>query len=44
VEFIGIVFGLLGFTFAMSALEKIRRLEKQLKDAGVLQPDANQPP
>jgi hypothetical protein len=30
------VFGLMGFIFAMSALAKIRRLEKQLKDAGVL--------
>jgi hypothetical protein len=32
----GFIFGLLGFLFAMSALAKIRRLEQQLKEAGVL--------
>ena len=32
----GLAFGLLGFIFAMSALAKIRRLEQQLKEAGVL--------
>jgi hypothetical protein len=36
VEGSGLVFGLLAFIFAMSALGKIRRLEKQLKEAGVL--------
>jgi hypothetical protein len=30
------VFGLMAFVFAMSALGKIRRLEKQLKETGVL--------
>ena len=30
------VFGLIAFVFAMGALGKIRRLEKQLKEAGVL--------
>jgi hypothetical protein len=32
----GLAFGLLGFIFAISALAKIRRLEQQLKEAGVL--------
>ena len=32
----GLAFGVLGFIFAMSALAKIRRLEKQLREAGVL--------
>jgi hypothetical protein len=32
----GFVFGLLAFIFAASALGKIKRLEKQLKEAGVL--------
>ena len=32
----GLMFGLLGFIFALSALGKIRRLEQRLKDAGVL--------
>jgi hypothetical protein len=32
----GFVFGLLGFILAASALAKIRRLEQQLKEAGVL--------
>jgi hypothetical protein len=36
VEASGLVFGLLGFIFAMSALAKVRRLEQQLKEAGVL--------
>jgi hypothetical protein len=36
VEVSGFVFGLMGFLFAASALGKIRRLEEQLKDAGVL--------
>jgi hypothetical protein len=36
VEVSGVVFGLLGFIFAMSALAKIRRLEQRLKEAGVL--------
>jgi len=31
----GLVFGLLGFIFALSALGKIRRLEQRLKDAWV---------
>ena len=35
-ENVSFVFGLLGFVFAMSALGKIRKLEKQLKEAGVL--------
>jgi hypothetical protein len=35
----GFVFGLLAFVFAISALAKIRRLEQQLKDAGVLKTD-----
>jgi hypothetical protein len=32
----GLVFGLLAFIFAISALAKIRKLEQQLKEAGVL--------
>jgi hypothetical protein len=32
----GFVFGLLAFIFALGALEKIRRLEHRLKEAGVL--------
>jgi hypothetical protein len=32
----GFVFGLLAFIFALSALAKVRRLEQQLKEAGVL--------
>ena len=32
----GVVFGLIGFVFAIGALEKIRKLEKRLKEAGVL--------
>jgi hypothetical protein len=32
----GFVFGLLAFIFALSALAKIRKLEQQLKEAGVL--------
>ena len=32
----GLIFGLLGFIFAASALAKIRRLEHRLRDAGVL--------
>ncbi len=38
-EFMGFIFGLAGFTFAMSAIAKIGKLEKQLKEAGVLKPD-----
>jgi hypothetical protein len=36
VEGAGMVFALIAFVFSISALEKIRRLEKQLKEAGVL--------
>ena len=36
VESTGMIFGLMGFIFALSALGKIRRLEKRLKDSGVL--------
>jgi hypothetical protein len=36
VEGSGIAFGLLGFIFALSALAKVRRLEQQLREAGVL--------
>lgn len=32
----GFVFGMFAFILALSALAKIRRLERQLKDAGVL--------
>jgi len=32
----GFVFGLLAFIFSMSALARIRKLEQQLKEAGVL--------
>jgi hypothetical protein len=32
----GFTFGTVAFVFAMSALGKIRKLEKQLKEAGVL--------
>jgi hypothetical protein len=42
VEVIGFVFGLIGFTFAISALAKIRKLEKQLEEAGVLKRGSNQ--
>ena len=33
---IGMSFGTMGFIFAMNALSKIAKLEKQLKEAGVL--------
>jgi hypothetical protein len=42
VDGIGFVFGLMGFIFAISALGKIRKLEKQLKEAGVLKDGSNQ--
>ena len=32
----GFIFGLLVFVFMLSAMEKIRRLEQRLKDAGGL--------
>lgn len=35
-EFGGFAIGALGLIFSMSALTKIRKLEKQLKDLGVL--------
>ena len=35
-EVMGFTFGLIAFVFAMGALGKIRKLEKQLKEAGVL--------
>ncbi len=35
-EFMGFTFGLTAFVLAIGALEKIKRLEKQLKEAGVL--------
>ena len=38
----GFVFGLMGFIFAMSALARIRRLEKQLREAGILVSDSAQ--
>ncbi len=33
---VGMSLGTMGFIFAMSALAKISKLEKQLKEAGVL--------
>jgi hypothetical protein len=36
------VFGLFAFLLAAAALAKIRRLEKQLKEAGVLKEATNQ--
>jgi hypothetical protein len=36
VEVMGFIFGLIAFVFAISALDKIRKLEKQLQEAGVL--------
>jgi hypothetical protein len=36
VEGSGFVFGLLAFVFAIGAWAKIRRLEQQLREAGVL--------
>jgi hypothetical protein len=36
VEVIGFIFGLMGFVFAMSALARIRKLEQQLRETGVL--------
>ena len=33
---IGMSFGIMGFIFSMSALAKIAKLEKQLKESGVL--------
>ena len=36
VESSGFVFGLLAFIFAASALARIRKLEQQLKEGGVL--------
>lgn len=35
-EFSGFALGAMGFIFSLSALTKIRKLEKQLKDSGVL--------
>lgn len=35
-EVMGFVFGLIAFVFAISALGKVSKLEKQLKEAGVL--------
>jgi hypothetical protein len=32
----GVIFGLLGFIFAASALAKIRMLEQRLRDEGIL--------
>jgi len=32
----GLVFGLLGFIFAASALARIRRLEQRLREEGIL--------
>ena len=33
---VGLTFGIVGFIFAMGALDKISKLEKQLKETGVL--------
>ena len=33
---VGLTFGIIGFIFAMGALDKISKLEKQLKETGVL--------
>ena len=37
----GIVFGLIAFVFAISALDKVRKLEKRLKEGGVLKGGPN---
>ena len=37
----GFVFGLIALIFAMMALEKVKRLEKRLKEAGVLKNGTN---
>lgn len=37
------VLGLLGFIFALGALAKVRRLESQLKEAGVLKEATSEP-
>lgn len=39
----GLVFGLLGFLFSMSALAKIRRLEQRLREAGILKDTPTSP-
>lgn len=36
-EFSGFALGALGFIFSISALAKIRKLEKQLKESGALE-------
>lgn len=36
---VGMSMGTLGFIFAMSALDQIKKLEKRLKDSGVLEKD-----
>ena len=38
---IGMSFGIMGFIFAQSALAKISKLEKQLKEKGVLDKEYN---
>jgi hypothetical protein len=36
---IGMSMGTMGFIFALSALDQIKKLEKRLKDSGVLEKD-----
>ncbi|WP_198679760.1 hypothetical protein [Aliidiomarina minuta] len=33
---LGMVFGILGFSFALSTADKVKKLEAQLKSSGVL--------
>jgi hypothetical protein len=41
-EVIGFACGAMGFILALSALERIRRLERKLIETGILKPDAGQ--
>jgi hypothetical protein len=36
---VGMSIGTMGFIFALSALDQIKKLEKRLKDSGVLEKD-----
>lgn len=38
-EYMGMVFGIIGFVFGLIAMGRIEALEKKLKASGVLPPD-----
>ena len=40
-ESVSYVFGILGFIFGLAALAKVKKLEKTLKDSGVIDHDSN---